>query len=156
MTDIAWLLDDSRPLDDAAIAEIERELPGLADALSRGAVEAQVPPLAVLLHDLVIHDVRKWWGGANIRVDALVVHGHGASEEPSTFYMPGTFRFPNVRNDDYLQIDESGLLVFLGRPLHFLDMYITVSRDRSDSDDLATLLSKKLSSYEVVLDVPKV
>lgn len=44
---------------------------------------------------------------------------------------------------------ENGLLIFYGQAVYFLDIFITVSRDRKDSDDLATILSKNLQSTEI-------
>jgi hypothetical protein len=98
----------------------------------------EVPPLAVTLHDVVIHDVRKWFGGADLRLDALVVHG--ATHSSGSIYQAGTFRFPRVRDGESLPIDAGGLLLFLGRPTYFLDIFVVVSRDRTNNDDLAVLL----------------
>jgi hypothetical protein len=35
--------------------------------------------LAVRLNDVVMHDTKKWFGGANVRLDAIVVHGPEAA-----------------------------------------------------------------------------
>ncbi len=59
--------------------------------------------------------------------------------------MPQTFRFPGIKSQDRLPTGENGLLIFYGKALHFLDIFITVSRDRQDSEDLATLLYQKAS-----------
>ena len=37
------------------------------------------------------------------------------------------------------------LLIFNGLPLHFLDIFIVASRDRKDSDDLASLILEQLA-----------
>ena len=147
MTQDLWLLDETRPVDDAVRREMERELPTDRSVALRGAQE--VPFLAMRVHDVVIHDNKKWFGEADIRFDVLIVHGHGKADKPESFYMPGTFRFGRVKDGDRLPIDNSGLLVFYGKPLHFLDIFIMVSRDRKDSDDLAALLSEQLQSDEL-------
>jgi hypothetical protein len=99
---------------------------------------------------VICHDVLKLFGAAEIRLDALVVHGRGTRGDSSSFYMPGTFRFSDVRDHQRLPIDEEhGLLIFNGRPLHFLDVFIMVSRDRTDTDDLASLLRTRLGGEEM-------
>jgi hypothetical protein len=85
---------------------------------------------------------------ADVRIDALVVHGYPKDESPDSCYKPGTFRFSRVADGDALPIGESGLLLFLGIPHHFLDVFITVARDTKDSDDLANLLQKATDSDE--------
>jgi hypothetical protein len=100
----------------------------------------------VSIHDVVVYDNRKWFGGADLRVDALVVQGHGSTKDPGSFYMPQTFRFPGVQDGDRLPTGESGLLIFYGRPAYFLDVFISVSRDRRDSDDLAEILAAHVSA----------
>lgn len=140
-----WLVDETRPLDPAAIRQIQRETPSAAEApLVRGATTS--PRLAVLLRQVICQDVHKLFGSAEIRLDALVVNGRGQRDRPQSFYMPGTFRFPDVRDHQQLPIDpDHGLLIFNGEPRHFLDIFIVASRDRRDSDDLATLLHRSLA-----------
>ncbi len=107
--------------------------------------------LAIRLNDVVIHDVRKWFGGADIRLDAIVVDGGGGVDgggDDRMFYQPSTARFPGVKDGDRLPIYEPGLLVFFGQPRHFLDLSIMVSRDRKDSEDLAALMGKVAASDE--------
>ena len=94
----------------------------------------------------MIYDNKKWFGGADLRVDALVVQGHGSTKDRGSFYMPQTFRFPGVRDGEALPVGESGLLIFYGRPAYFLDVFISVSRDRKDSDDLAKILAAHFDS----------
>ena len=98
--------------------------------------------LAIRLNDVVVHDVRKWFFGADIRLDAIVIDGGGNKDQNEPFYQPSTARFPGVKDGDRLPIYEPGLLVFWGRPRHFLDVSIMVSRDRKDSEDLAVLLGE--------------
>lgn len=139
-----WLIDDFKAIDEGATRQLERKLTTDRTMGWRGAQEA--PYLAVRLQDIIIHDTKKWFGEANIRIDALVVHGHGTKDKPESFYMPQTFRFPRVVDGDTLPTGEAGLLIFYGKPFHFLNIYIIVSRDRKDSDDLSNLLSKELRS----------
>lgn len=143
-----WLIDETRPLTDTQIDQLDRKLvdsqPG-----SRGAGGSENPTLAVSLHDVVVHDTRKWFGEADIRLDALVVTGYGKDSDPGSFYMPKTTSFARIRNEDALQLGPEGLLVFHGRASHFLDLFVLVSRDRQDSADLATLLKSSLQSDEL-------
>jgi hypothetical protein len=143
MSDSGWLVSDGADIDAAALRQIERELPTDIDVLHRGA--ESVPSLAVSLHDVVIHSNRKWFGDANIRIDSLIVHGNGEAGDVATWYSPATLRFARVADGEYLPIDrQSGALLFYGRPFHFLSMFITVSRDAKDTDELSALLRKEL------------
>jgi hypothetical protein len=137
-----WLIDETVALD-------TKEPP-----VSRGASResASIPEpinLAIRLQDIFIWDTKKWFGDAEMRLDALVVHGNATPGEQTSIYTPQTFRFPGVKNNDRLPTGENGLLIFYGQALHFLDIFITVSRDRKDSDDLATLLNERLQSTEL-------
>jgi hypothetical protein len=134
-----WLLEQNVSLEPEGESGLGRELRRV-----RGGIERlTAPPLALSIHDIVIHDNKKWFGGADVRIDALVVQGHGSTKDPRSFYMPQTFRFPGVRDGEQLPTGESGLLLFYGRPAYFLDVFITVSRDHKDSDDLASILATK-------------
>jgi hypothetical protein len=140
-----WLISETRPLDGAALRQIERETATGTGSADRGT--SVVPRLAVLLRQVICHDVHKMFGAAEVRLDALVVHGRGQRDRPDSFYMPGTFRFADMHDHQQLPIDPShGLLIFNGKPAHFLDIFIVASRDRQDSDDLATLLRGALSA----------
>jgi len=138
-----WVVDDWRLPDVKARQTID---------LFQTVSFAAGPPLhAVKLRQTIVHDVQKWFGGAQIRLDALVVTGNGFAEDPASFYMPGTFRFPDVRDHEQLPIDtDGGLLLFAGVPLHFIDIFILVSRDDKDSDDLASLLSSALKDKKAI------
>jgi hypothetical protein len=145
MMNETWLIDDVRPPDASAIRQIERETPAAVTALTRGT--GHVPRLSIMLREVICHDVHKLFGGADIRLDALVVHGRGRHDDASSFYMPATFRFTGVHDHQPLPIDPSfGLLIFNGVPLHFVDIFIMASRDTGDSDDLASLLRRELGS----------
>lgn len=147
MTDGTWLIEEVHPVDAVALAEIERSSGPPFGFPTRGGGSA--PPLAITLHDVVVHDVRKWFGAANIRIDALVVHGPIGGSERS-IYQPRTFRFSDVRDGQTLSIDTGGLIIFWGVPRHFIDLHIVVSRDRSDSDTLDALLTGAAKSDAVV------
>ena len=146
----AWLLDEVKAPSKAALFDLEGTLLAAPGGNKRAALAENVPHLAVRIPEIVIHDNKKWFGGeADIRLDALVVHGSVKEGKPSGFYMPGTFRFARVADGDYLPIGKPGLLIFHGRPLYFLDIFLTVSRDVKDSEDLSTLLVQNLKSQEV-------
>jgi hypothetical protein len=117
--------------------------PGLPG--SRGG---QAPQIAVLVQDLIVHDNRKWFGEAEIRLDALVVHGNGHTASVDSFYQSRTVRFPRVVSGDRLPTGEGGLLIFYGQARGFLDISLLVSRDRRGADELATLLSRQLQSSQ--------
>lgn len=138
-----WLLNETRPLTEANLEFMDRQLAD-AGVESRG-IEG-IPRLAVCIHDIIIYDNRKWFGEADIRIDALVVTGAGQQDDPESFYMPKTATFSRVKDGDNLPIDVGGLLVFHGYPRHFLDMLIMVSRDRTDTDSLAVILNNSLKS----------
>ena len=135
-----WLIQEGLQPEDRSLSLIDTDV----QARRRGRLSS----FGVSVHDVVIHDNRKWFGEADIRIDALVVHGYPKDDSPESCYKPGTFRFSRVLDGEQLPIGESGLLLFLGRPQHFLDMFITVSRDTKDSDDLANLLHKATDSDE--------
>ena len=135
MSDSPWLIEHVVPLESLS-SEVEDTTVSRA---MRGVFDA--PLIAVSLRELTIHDNQKWFGEADIRLDALVVHGHGAIGEPDSFYSPGTFRFGMIDDEDSLPIGER-LLFFLGEPLYFLDLFLTVSRSRDDADDLSAYLAE--------------
>jgi hypothetical protein len=138
ITGDGWLIDETRPLTEADLDDLDREL---ADAGPDARSAQLVPTLAVSLHDVVIHDTRKWFGEADIRIDTFAVTGFVEDADPRSVYTPKTQTFPRVRDGDRLPIGEGGLLLFHGSALHFVDAMILVSRDRKDTDDLATLLA---------------
>jgi len=124
----------------AAIAE--RELVG---------PEAEPLAIAVRLHDILIRNNKKWFnflGGADVRVDVVVVQGNIVEDDKSSAYTPSTTRFADVGRQDSLATDEHGLLIYYGRPKHFLDISVMISRDTKDSDDLAKLIKDQAGSKE--------
>ena len=150
MTQQEWLIDEATIPDAAVVEQIERELnPTLRTRSLESVSQPQAINIAVRLQDIMIWDTKKWFGDAEMRLDALVVHGYATEGEPASIYMPQTFRFPGIKSRDRLPTGENGLLIFYGKALHFLDIFITVSRDRKDSDDLATLLNQELQSKDI-------
>lgn len=143
MTVVKWLLDESVAPDQATLG---REVaPRKGVVRGRGARK----PLAVRLNDIVIHDTKKWWGGAKIRLDAIVVRGLATEDSTETpFYQPSTFRFTGVKDGDRLQVEAPGLLIFYGWPKHFLDISIMASRDPGDAADLGNLIAERTNSDE--------
>jgi hypothetical protein len=139
MTD--WLIDavprdlEAAVLDDQALGAL---------SLTRGEGDAPEAPLAVSMNDIVIHETHKWFGGADIRLDVLAVHGNVSSEGEDGWYAPTTRVFPNVRED--VRLNAEGMLVFLGWPRYFLDLFILASRDTESADRLGDLLRTRLAS----------
>jgi hypothetical protein len=137
-----WLVNESRDIDSVAEASIATSVQRM-----KGAVRGDDSvALALRLNDVLVHDTKKWFGGADIRLDAVVVNGAPADGEK--FYQPSTFRFSDVRDGERLPIEAPGLVFFYGKPKYFLDVSIMVSRDRKDSEDLRDLIVKRLGSTE--------
>lgn len=133
-----WLIDESVPIGETSVVESPRENFSL-----RG--ERNGPALAVRINDLIIHDTKKWFGSADIRLDTLIFHG-AKEGESSGFCHPTTLRFSNVEDNDRLPIEHPGQRLYYGHPLHFLDVSIFVSRDTKDSDELSSLINSELNS----------
>ena len=89
-----------RPIDpDTAAGEHDpaaHVLARLADVGPAARGGQELPTLAVSLHDIVIHNNKKWFGEADIRLDALVITGYGTQDDPRSFYMPKTASFARV------------------------------------------------------------
>lgn len=149
MIEPEWLIDKGKLSETALITETEITLSSKIQGSRESIVQPEPINLAVRLQDIIIWDTKKWFGDAEIRLDALVVHGNATTNNPQSIYMPQTFRFPAVGDRDRLPTGETGLLIFYGQPLYFLDIFILVSRNRKDSEDLGTLLSQKLNSSEI-------
>jgi hypothetical protein len=147
MTDERWMFAEETALARADLDKTVRAAGGYFDDAVRGPA---LPRLSIKLREVICRDVHKMFGGAEVRLDALVVYGKVAEQDLDSFYMPGTFRFSGVRDDVPLPVDKDfGLLIFDGSPAFFLDVFIMASRDRSDTDDLASLLSGQLTDPKV-------
>ena len=134
-----WLKDEARPVDaDAKRALAMRlETPG---PVLRGRPSAN---LAIRLNNVVIHNTKKWFGEAEVRLDVLVVHGADSDASNGEFFKPTTLRFDRIRDGDSLPIGDGGVLIFYGRPKHFIDISINASRNRQDTEDLSKLLAER-------------
>lgn len=143
MTD--WLIEE--PADPEAVTR-SAIVEGAMNV--RGAKTAALTPATALrLHDVLIHNNKKWlslFGGADVRLDAVVVQGNVIEANPAAAYVPKTMRFSGIGDGDHLPSDDFGMLLYYGYPRHFLDISIIVSRDRRDSDDLAAALAKEVNS----------
>jgi len=146
ITDTEWLIDETLPISVSEYKQLGEEL-GKRN-LTRGARQ-QPCQLAVTLKDIIIYDNKKWFGEADIRLDAFVVTGYGRKDEPGSFYRTETETFPRVEDGERLPIGDGGLQIFHGEAQHFLDIRIMVSRDRKDTDSLASLLKRSLQSEEM-------
>jgi hypothetical protein len=143
MTD--WLIEepaDARAVARSVVFEDARQERGRA-------ARAPAQTVALRLHDVLIHNNKKWFdifGGADIRLDAVVVQGNVIDADPAAAYVPTTMRFPGIADGDRLPSDDYGMLLYYGYPRHFLDISIMVSRDTRDTDDLSTRLAKEMNS----------
>ena len=104
--------------------------------------------LAIRLNQVVIHNTKKWFGDADIRLDVLVIHGADGGASNGDFFKPTTLRFESVRDGDSLPIGDGGVLIFYGRPKHFVDISITASRNRKDTEDLSKLLAERAKNQD--------
>jgi hypothetical protein len=102
--------------------------------------------LAIFLKPLIVRETRKWFGSAELRLDAFVLHG---GPEPQNLFHPKTVRFPRVMDGDDLAHGENGLLIYYGKPSHFLVLTVALSRDTKDSDNLEHLIAAQAKSDEV-------
>jgi hypothetical protein len=149
MTD--WLISEvpddveSAVLDDQALGALTQ---------SRGESEPSEPALAISINDIVIHETRKWFGGAAIRLDILVVHGNAATAAEDGWYTCTTRVFPDVHDGQRLNTD--GMLLFLGWPRHFLDLFIIASRDTKDAEELGDLLRERLATDDTQSTVGRI
>lgn len=132
-----WLIDDTSPVDIARIESSLRKPPPM-----RGS---KPPPIGVRINDLVVSKTKKWFGGADIRLDTLVCHGIIEGDAPNC-YQASTFSFSGIKDGDRLPIEHPGQSIFYGHPKQFLSMAILASRDRKDSDDLSSLLKSNIKS----------
>ena len=129
MTEEQWLIDEAVVPNTTYLQEIEEEFtPEISRSVRESTTQPQPVNLAVRLQDIMVWDTKKWFGDAQMRLDALVVHGKVTESDSPSFYMPQTFRFPGIKGRDRLPTGENGLLIFYGQAIHFLDVFITVSR----------------------------
>ena len=119
---------------------------GLRSAAKAAGADTPKHNLAIFLKPLVVRNTRKWFGEADIRVDALVTQ---AGQETGALYQPKTFRFPRVTDGDDLANPDNGLMVYYGKPKHFLVMTVTLARDTKDSDDLMGLIKAQAGSDQL-------
>jgi hypothetical protein len=142
---VDWALDkigpnaNSRPPNDGLLSAA-----GVDAVVRRGGTKLR--NYAVRLNEVIIHNNRTWFTEGDIRLDALVVHGNASDPKAADFYHPTTFSFPRVADGEALSIGQPGLLLYYGRPRYFLDLFLLVSRDRSNSDNLANLLAQSVTA----------
>jgi len=141
-----WLIDEIKPISESECIKIDDDIE--TGELVRGS-QQNTCQLAVTIKDMYIHDNKKWFGEADIRLDALVVTGSVHNDDLESFYMPRTETFSRVKDGERLPIGEGGLLIYHGEAKHFLDIRLMVSRDSKDTDSLANLIKHKLNSEEL-------
>jgi hypothetical protein len=120
----------------------ERPDRSLARAFPRTA-EGVPGTLAVRLAEVVVHRNKALFGGADLRLDCMVVTGAMDGKVP---YRVETARFPAIRDNQRLPMDD--LLVFHGAVRDFLDIAVWISRDEPDSPPLVELLQRELNSND--------
>jgi hypothetical protein len=126
-----WLVDETQALTDAEALEATRQELGF-DRAAEAAIN-------VALFDITIHDTKKWFGAAHVRLDAIVITPAPTDDQ---LYQSTTFNFPGVRDGQALPIDrEAGLGVYTGWPQYFLDVALVASRGSPDQKTLAELLA---------------
>jgi hypothetical protein len=126
-----WLVDESETLTSAqALEATQREL---------GFDRSTEAAINVALFDVTIHDTRKWFGRAEVRIDALVVTPAPAEDQ---LYQANTFTFSGVRDGQVLPIDRiAGMGVYTGWPQYLLDIALIASRGGPDQKSLGELLA---------------
>jgi hypothetical protein len=126
-----WLVDESATL--TATEALEATLQELRfDRATEAAVN-------VALFDVTIHDTKKWFGPAEVRVDALVVTPAPTEDQ---LYHANTFTFPGVRDGQVLPIDrDTGLGLYTGWPQYLLDIALIASRGGQDQKTLAEIMA---------------
>src|SRR5260370_34173885 len=77
-----WLIEDDEPLNAPTISEIRRNQDS-NDYATRGSSRT-LPPLALALHAVVIHNEHQWFGGAHLRLVGLVVRGQYGTAAKAT------------------------------------------------------------------------
>ena len=126
-----WLVDESQTLTAAEALEATRQELGF-DPAAEAAIN-------VALFDVTIHDTKKWFGPAEVRIDGLVVTPAPAKDQ---LYHANTFTFPGVRDGQALPIDrDTGLGLYTGWPQYLLDIALIASRGGSDQKTLGELLA---------------
>ncbi len=139
--DKGWLLDESSPLTNAEALE--------ATQRTLGFDRATEPAINVALYDITILDTRKWFGKADVRLDALVVT---PGQHEDQLFHANTFPFSGVRNGETLPLDRAtGLAVYTGWPQYFLDLTLMASRSVPGQKSLAGLIADSADQFGSLL-----
>lgn len=127
-----WWIDESTVLSEAEALQ--------ATQRSYGFDRANEPPLNVAIHDVMIANTHRWFGGADIRLDVLVVTPTPAEDQ---LFRASTFAFTEVKDGQRLPIDPAaGLGAYTGWPQYFIDLAVVVSRGGQGQQTLAALLAE--------------
>ncbi|WP_448625285.1 hypothetical protein [Geodermatophilus sp. URMC 64] len=143
-----WLIDETETL-----SRVQEQF---EISTTAGFEGVSATPISVTIRDVTIHDTRRLFGAADIRLDAICVTV--PSDGVPDLYSPTTFRFSGVRDHEQLPIDKEakGMLLYSGYPAYFLDVTIAASRAADDQPDLAELLAKESAEISGALgDVSK-
>jgi hypothetical protein len=126
-----WLVDESQTLTATEALEATRQ--------ELGFDRATEPAIHVELFDVTIHDTKKRFGAAEVRIDALVVSPAPIEDQ---LYRASTMTFSGVRDEQLLPIDrEAGLGLYSGWPQYLLDIAVIASRGGSDQKTLSEILA---------------
>jgi hypothetical protein len=143
-----WLVEEGVPASFSDQMSLERHLDDFISSDLR--ISPSTQNIAIRLKDLIIHNNKTLLGGStDVRLDALVLQGNGKKDHLESFYMPQTHRFPEVKNGQNLIDEEGSLLIFYGLPFFFIDISITISRDKRKSDEISKILNDNINSNEI-------
>jgi hypothetical protein len=127
-----WLVDETRILTNEEALEATRR-----DLRFDRKTE---PAISIALYDVTIYNTKKWFGAAEVRIDALVVTPAPAEDQ---LYQANTFTFPGIRDGQALPIDrDAGLGFYTGWPQYLLDIALIASRGGADQKTLGELLAE--------------
>ena len=117
--------------------------PALLSRDAKAEVQPFVGDIALRLNKLIVHSNRAYWGETGVRLDVLVVTAPQNGQAP---YVPATFSFPRIGNEEALPLDN--LLLFAGRPARYIDFQLWVSKAKPDSKPLGELIKETLNDKE--------
>lgn len=136
-----WLLDESQSLTGQEALD--------AASRSYGFERASEPAVNIVLSDVTIHNTHRWFGGAEVRLDALVVTPAPAEDQ---LYQANTFSFSGIRDGQDIPIDNAaGLGLYTGWPQYFLDFALVASRGGDDQQSLGDLVADSADSLSSLL-----
>ncbi len=100
---------------------------------------------SVLLRSVRVLNNKSLFGSSDVIVYAVVLDGYPDMKSKQPFWAQ-QFTFPDVQDGATLKaIDPNlGVVIYQGRPVDFLNIYLLVVRDKQATRDLAKVLSENL------------